>query len=63
MKKNLAKTRKPHKKYSRTILLNAGFYVSATRYEETQEDIDGIAFYNPTTKEMRYSYTLDGGVF
>ena len=42
---------------------NAGFYVSATRYEETQEDIDGIAFYNPTTKEMRYSYTLDGGVF
>ena len=42
---------------------NAGFYVSATRYEETQEDIDGIAFYNPTTKEMRYSYTLDGGSF
>jgi hypothetical protein len=42
---------------------NAGFYVSATRYEATQEDIDGIAFYNPTTKEMRYSYTLDGGAF
>ena len=59
--------------YSHSIILNAsgshlnaanaGFYVSATRYEETQEDIDGIAFYNPTTKEMRYSYTLDGGVF
>jgi hypothetical protein len=42
---------------------NAGFYVSATRYEEKQDAIDGLAFYNPTTKEMRYSYVLDGGAF
>ena len=42
---------------------DAGFYVSATRYEAAQEAIDGIAFYNPTTKEMRYSYSLDGGSF
>ena len=40
-----------------------GFFVSATRYEDAQEAIDGIAFYNPTTKEMRYSYSLDGGSF
>ena len=42
---------------------NIGFFVSATQYEAVQEDIDGIAFFNPTTKEIRYSYTLDGGAF
>jgi hypothetical protein len=43
---------------------NAGFYVSSTRYEERQNPTyDGIAFYNPNTKEFSYSYALDGGAF
>jgi hypothetical protein len=42
---------------------NAGFYVSATRYVETHEDIEGVAYYNPVTKELRYTYVMDGGVF
>ena len=43
---------------------NAGFYVSSTRYEESANaTFDGIAFYNASTKEFSYSYTLDGGEF
>ena len=43
---------------------NSGFYVSATRYEVSQNPTyDGIAFYNSSTKEFSYSYALDGGSF
>ena len=43
---------------------NAGFYVSSTRYEASANaTFDGIAFYNASTKEFSYSYTLDGGEF
>lgn len=44
--------------------VNAGLYINPIRYVDTQDvDYDGIAFYNASTKEMTYSYVLDGGVF
>jgi hypothetical protein len=57
-----------------SIILNAsgtnlspstsGFFVNPVRYTETQDaTYDGIAFYNSNTKEIRYSYVLDGGAF
>ena len=43
---------------------NAGLYINPIRYTEAQDaDYDGIAFYNADTKEVRYSYVLDGGSF
>jgi len=42
----------------------AGFFVNPVRYTETQDaTYDGLAFYNSNTKEIRYSYVLDGGSF
>ena len=42
----------------------AGLYINPVRYEETQDAVDdGLMFYNQTTKEVRYSYILDGGSF
>jgi hypothetical protein len=57
-----------------SIILNAsgsnlspstsGFFVNPVRYTETQDaTYDGLAFYNSNTKEIRYSYILDGGAF
>jgi hypothetical protein len=57
-----------------SIILNAsgsnlspstsGFFVNPIRYTETQDaTYDGLAFYNSNTKEIRYSYILDGGAF
>lgn len=57
-----------------SIILNAsgsilnsvteGFFVNPIRYTATQDaTYDGIAFYNSNTKEVRYSYALDGGSF
>ena len=57
-----------------SIILNAsgsnlssateGFFVNPVRYTATQDaTYDGIAFYNSNTKEVRYSYVLDGGAF
>lgn len=57
-----------------SIILNAsglnmssateGFFVNPVRYTATQDaTYDGIAFYNSNTKEVRYSYILDGGSF
>ena len=43
---------------------NEGFYVNPVRYQATQDATDdGIVFFNQSTKEFRYSYTLDGGTF
>jgi hypothetical protein len=42
----------------------AGLYINPIRYTETQDETyDGIMFYNSDTKEVRYSYILDGGSF
>jgi hypothetical protein len=42
----------------------AGLYIDPIRYTAAQDDTyDGIAFYNADTKEVRYSYVLDGGSF
>ena len=42
----------------------AGFYVNPIRYTETQDNTyDGLMFFNSNTKEIRYSYALDGGSF
>lgn len=42
----------------------AGLYINPVRYTATQDATeDGIMFYNQTTKEVRYSYVLDGGSF
>ena len=42
----------------------SGLYISPIRYEATQDATnDGLMFYNQSTKEVRYSYTLDGGSF
>lgn len=42
----------------------AGLYVNPVRYAATQDAVyDGIMFYNSNTKELRYSYSLDGGTF
>jgi hypothetical protein len=57
-----------------SIILNAsgstlnattsGFFVNPIAYNETQDaTYDGIMFYNTNSKEVRYSYALDGGVF
>lgn len=57
-----------------SIILNAsglnlssatgGFFVNPVRYTATQDaTYDGIALYNSNTKEIRYSYVLDGGSF
>jgi len=46
------------------VSLASGFYVNPIRYTETQDaNNDGIMFYNSSTKEVRYSYALDGGSF
>jgi len=58
----------------RSIVLNAsgstlnatqsGLYINPVRYTATQDVTDdGIVFYNQATKEVRYSYALDGGSF
>ena len=42
----------------------AGLYIDPIRYTAAQDaTYDGIAFYNANTKEVRYSYVLDGGSF
>jgi hypothetical protein len=57
-----------------SIILNAsgdnlssatsGFFVNPVRYTASQDaTYDGIVFYNSDTKEVRYSYKLDGGSF
>jgi len=44
--------------------LYAGLYIDPIRYTAAQDaTYDGIAFYNASTKEVRYSYVLDGGSF
>lgn len=46
------------------VSLASGFYVNPIRYTATQDaNNDGIMFYNSSTKEVRYSYALDGGSF
>jgi hypothetical protein len=46
------------------VSLASGFYVNPIRYTEAQDaNNDGIMFYNSSTKEVRYSYALDGGSF
>ena len=57
-----------------SIILNAsgialngsanGFFVNPIAYTESQDaTYDGLVFFNSDTKEIRYSYALDGGVF
>ena len=57
-----------------SIILNAtgnnldastsGLFIDPIAYEETQDStFDGLMFYNSMTKEVRYSYILDGGSF
>jgi hypothetical protein len=57
-----------------SIILNAsgialngsanGFFVNPIAYTESQDaTYDGIMLYNSSTKEVRYSYALDGGSF
>jgi len=57
-----------------SIILNAsgialngsanGFFVNPIAYTEAQDaTYDGLVFFNSDTKEVRYSYALDGGVF
>ena len=42
----------------------SGFFVNPVAYTATQDAVnDGLMFYNQSTKEIRYSYTLDGGSF
>jgi len=42
----------------------SGLYINPIRYAATQDTVDdGIVFFNQTTKEVRYSYALDGGSF
>jgi len=42
----------------------AGLYVNPVRYTNAQDSTyDGLMFYNSSTKEVRYSYVLDGGQF
>ena len=46
------------------VSLASGFYVNPIRYTAAQDaNNDGIMFYNSSTKEVRYSYALDGGSF
>ena len=43
---------------------NSGLYITPIRYTATQDATDdGIMFYNQSTKEVRYSFKLDGGSF
>jgi hypothetical protein len=44
---------------------NTGFYVNPVRevHPEDYDLYDGIAMYNSSTKEMRFTHTLDGGTF
>lgn len=43
---------------------NSGFFVSPVRYTASQDSTDdGFVFYNQFTKEVRYSYAIDGGTF
>ena len=44
---------------------NTGFYVNPVRqvHPEDFDTNDGIALYNSTTKELRFTHTLDGGSF
>ena len=42
----------------------AGLYVNPVRYTNAQDSTyDGLVFFNSSTKEVRYSYVLDGGSF
>jgi len=42
----------------------SGLYINPVRYTAAQDAVyDGLMFYNESTKEVRYSYTLDGGTF
>jgi hypothetical protein len=42
----------------------SGLFINPVRYTETQDvDFDGLVFYNSSSKEIRYSYALDGGDF
>jgi len=42
----------------------SGLFINPVRYTESQDvDFDGLVFYNSSSKEMRYSYALDGGDF
>ena len=42
----------------------AGLYINPVRYTATQDaTYDGLMFFNASTKEVRYSYALDGGSF
>lgn len=42
----------------------AGLYIDPVRYTDVQDSTyDGLMFYNSSTKEVRYSYALDGGSF
>ena len=42
----------------------SGFFVNPIAYTATQDaTYDGLMFYNSNTKEVRYSYALDGGSF
>jgi hypothetical protein len=44
--------------------LTSGFFVNPIAYTEAQDaTYDGLMFYNTNSKEVRYSYALDGGVF
>ena len=63
-----------YQQYEHSIILNAsgdnldssrsGLFINPIAYEETQDAVDdGLMFYNQTTKEVRYSYILDGGSF
>jgi hypothetical protein len=60
--------------YAGSIILNAsgnnlsssaaGLYIDPVRYTASQDaTYDGLMFYNSSTKEARYSYSLDGGSF
>ena len=47
-----------------SVKVDKQLYVNNLTYTATQDaTYDGIAFYNASTKEIRYSYTLDGGSF
>jgi len=42
----------------------SGLYINPVRYTATQDSTyDGLMFYNSSTKEIRYSYILNGGSF
>jgi hypothetical protein len=43
--------------------ITSGLYIDPVRYMGTQEEEDGLMFYNAASKEVRYAYTLDGGSF